>query len=139
MIERYLSTAYADGGRGPRVYDCWGLVRAVRHELFGLPLLPSYGAISPDDKRALTEACNAEAVNFAEGPPVPGAIVTAWRGRLCVHVGVCVVLDGRPGVLDTGRATGPRWQPVNVFRRQFLKVVFHHDRDLSVDSARRAD
>jgi hypothetical protein len=128
MIERYLATVYEDGGTGPYAYNCWTLVRAVRHEVFGYPLLPIYGAISPDDKHALTDACNAEAQAFHEGPPSPGAIATVWRGQICIHVGICIELDGRLGVLETGRKCGPRWLCLGDFERRYLKVIYHNDR-----------
>ena len=44
-----------DHGRDLAGCDCWGLVRLVRHALRG-DLLPSYGAIDPQDKPALTGA-----------------------------------------------------------------------------------
>lgn len=125
MLNAYLASTYRDGGRGPEVYDCWGLTRTARHELFGLPLLPSYGAIAADDKRALTEACVREAEHFNEGPPLEGAIATVWKRGLCVHVGLVAALDGRLGVLETGRRIGPRWLPVADFERHYLKVIYY--------------
>lgn len=127
MIEHYLRSTYADSGSGDNAYNCWTLVRAVRHELFGLALLPQYGAISPDDKASLTLACQHEAQSFQPGPPMPAAIATVWRGKLCIHVGVCIELDGRMGVLETGRKIGPRWLPLADFERRYLKVIYYHD------------
>ncbi|MBN8410685.1 phage tail protein [Halomonas litopenaei] len=130
MIQPYLMSVYRDGGRGEAVsgrlaFDCWGLVRAVRNELFGLPLLPSYGAISPDDKRGLTDAYQAEVDAFAEGKPVPGAIATVWKFRLCVHVGVCVEVNGRLGVLETGRKIGCRWLSIADFESKYMTVRYY--------------
>lgn len=45
MFEKYLSASYEDGGRGPARLDCWGLARLARHEVYGLPLLPSWGYV----------------------------------------------------------------------------------------------
>lgn len=45
MLNKFLLAPYVDGGRGPAAFDCWGLCIAVRHELFGLPLLPSLGGV----------------------------------------------------------------------------------------------
>jgi hypothetical protein len=127
MIEHYLRSTYQDGGRGPSAFDCYGLVRAVRHELFKLPLLPVYGAISPDDKRSMTHICKREAQELKACKPVPAAIATAWRGKVCLHVGVCVEIDGRLGVLETGRKCGPRWQSLRDFERHYLEVIYYHD------------
>ena len=125
MLESYLTSTYRDGGRGPRVFDCYGLVRAARHELFRLPLLPSYGAISPDDKAQMTATCATESQRFRQSNPQPAAIATCWRGQLCVHVGVCVELNGRLGVLETGRKCGPRWLSLRDFERRYLKVIYY--------------
>lgn len=127
MIDDYLACRHAFGGRGPTAFDCWGLVRDVRARVFGWAWLPSYGAIGENDTRGLTAACLAERERFRSGPPLPGSIATCWRGRLCVHVGVVVVLDGRPGVLDTNPGNGPRWQSISEFERHYLEVIYYHD------------
>ncbi|GHC19538.1 hypothetical protein [Aidingimonas halophila] len=135
MLQPYLDSAYLDGGRGDvvsgqRQYDCYGLTRAIRHEVYGLPLLPSYGGISADDKRGLTEACRHEAGAFTPGKKwSPGAIATVWKKHgdepLCTHVAVCVDLDGRRGVLETSASTGPRWLSVAAFERQYLTIIYY--------------
>lgn len=127
MIERYLRCRHEFGGRGPDVFDCWGQVRDVRANVFGLPWLPSYGAIADNDKRALTKATLRESRNFRVVDPCPAAIATVWRGRLCIHVAVVVEADGRLGVLETNQRTGPRWLPIRDFERQYLRVVYYHD------------
>lgn len=128
MIQHYLACRHEFGGRGPAAFDCWGLVRDVRANVFGWEWLPSYGAVGDGDKRALTQACLAERIRFQEVPAVAGAIATAWRGRLCVHVGVVVAADGRLGVLETNPGTGPRWLTVPDFERHYMKVIYYHDR-----------
>lgn len=125
MIERYLRGTYRDGGRGPDEWDCWGLTRTARHELFGLPLLPSYGAIGADDKRRLTEACRREAQAFTPGPPEPAAIATVWKRGLCIHVALVVACDGRLGVLEAGKRIGIRWLTLADFERRYLNIVYY--------------
>lgn len=131
MITEYLRSIYRDGGRGEiengrRAYDCWGLVRAVRHEVFGLTLLPSYGAISADNKRELTRLTAKESAAFMVSEPAPAAIATVWRTGLCQHLGVCIELNGRLGVLDTGNGAdnGPRWCTVREFKRRHPQTRF---------------
>lgn len=137
MLTSYLTSRYQDGGRGPGAFDCWGLVRTARHQLFGLPLLPSYGAIAADDKLRLTGAAlEVMRTGFAPAPPIPGAIATCWRGRLCQHVALVVEADGRLGVLETGSRCGPRWLPLKVFEELNLKVIYYDDRNLSQYPAR---
>lgn len=124
-LKPYFEARYESGGRGPEVYDCWGLVRAVRHEVFGLPLLPSWGSIHADDKRSLTEACLQEAKAFRAGPPQVASIATIWRGALCIHVAIVVEINGRLAALETGRSIGTRWMYLPDFEAQFLKVVYY--------------
>lgn len=130
-LSPYLSTKYEDGGRGPVGHDCWSLTRIARHELYGLPLLPSYAGIHPDDKASLTSGCLEEMrASLKPCEAKPGAIATAWRGKMCVHIGLCVDKDGRLSVLETNRHTGPRCIPIKRFERAHTKVVYLDDRDL---------
>lgn len=127
MISKYLKTEYERGGRGPEKYDCWGLVRAVHHELFNRPLLPSYGAICPTNKAGLTKACAdvKESGRFIEVASQPGAIATAWRASLCVHVGICVLVDGRLWVLETDEPDGPVLSSQSAFESRYSKVIYY--------------
>ncbi len=124
---RYLNTRYVHGGRGPDEYDCWGLVRAVRSEIFGLPELPSHADVPPPDKRRMTELCAdiQECAHLVECEPKEGAIATAWAGRLCVHVGILVVADSRPWILETDEPTGPTLTPIRTFESRFSRVVYY--------------
>lgn len=124
-LKPYLAARYQPGGRGPAVFDCWGLVRAVRHEVFGLPLLPSWGEIDPDDKRRLTHACATEAKRFTPGAPAVASIATVWRGSLCIHVGIVVEINSRLAVLETGKRIGTRWLHLDDFEAQYLKVIYY--------------
>ncbi len=86
---------YKDGGRGPRKYDCWGFVRDIRHQVFGLSLLPSYGSIRAADKVGLTKGLSVE-IKFKRLSPcdvVEGCMAFAFRGKLCIHVGIVVAGD----------------------------------------------
>lgn len=124
MIERYLMTPYADGGRGPDALDCYGLVRLARAEMFGLPLLPCHGAVSPDDKRGMTRIAAQESAALSRCPPEPGAIAVCWQVRLCLHVGIVVELDGRLGVLETTRERGAGWRSLRNFERDYSRVEY---------------
>lgn len=142
MMQQYLQSRFQDGGRGEAVaghrrWDCWGITRSARHELLGLPLLPSYGAIAAADKRALTRAAReVMAAGFVPVPARPGAIATCWRHGLCQHVGLVIARDGRLGVLDTSSSQGPRWRDLAAFELNHLKVIYYDDRDLSQHPAR---
>lgn len=129
MINKYLFTRYKKYGRGPDEFDCWGIVRTARAELFGKDLLPSYAEIDPQDKRALTQACEQVRVDhvFNESVAVAGAIATAWRARVCVHVGLVVEADGRLWVLETDVETGPCLTRIDQFEQRYTKVIYYDD------------
>lgn len=133
MINRLLQTRYVKYGRGPIEFDCWGLVRQARHELFARPLLPSYASIAPDDKRALTAAAQRvrEDGGFSPVAARPGSIATAWRARICVHVGLVVQADGRLWVLETDEGVGPSLTPIWEFEPRYTRVIYYDDQNLS--------
>lgn len=126
-IDDFLATNYVKFGRSLPDLDCWGLVRLARVELFNRELLPSYVEIDPSDKRELTTATlNVQAVGeFKEVSMSVGAIATAWRGRLCVHVGIVVECDGRLWVLETDEATGPALTRPQLFESRYTQVIYY--------------
>lgn len=127
MIDRYLAARYVKHGRTYPDLDCWAIVRLARHELFGKPLLASYANVSPDDKPALTQACDQVRVDggFVPVAARPGAIATAWRARLCTHVGLVVEADARLWVLETNEGTGPCLTPLGKFESRYTKVIYY--------------
>lgn len=118
MIEDWLKIPYVDYGRSRLGCDCWGLVRMVRHELFGHEL-PSFGLIAPDNKRALTKAANTVISENLTPTTTPkhGTIATVWRGAVCTHVGIVLLIDGRLAVLETNKGSGPRWMRLGDFQK----------------------
>jgi hypothetical protein len=137
MLEKYMAATYEDGGRGPARYDCWGLTRAVRHEVYGLPLLESWGAVRSNMPREFTKAVNEGAAGMEPCMPQPGAIACVWRGALCTHVALVVEADGQLKVLEM-RPKGPAVMRLRQFEEQYLKVSYHRDRNLSEQTCRRA-
>ncbi|WP_298016667.1 hypothetical protein [uncultured Castellaniella sp.] len=128
-LDDLLQTRYVRGGRGPTDVDCWGLVRMARVGLFDKPLLPAFADISPADKKGLTAACLTvrDDGGFREVSVRPGAIATAWTGRLCVHVGIVIAADGRPWVLETDEGTGPALTRPATFEKRFARVIYYDD------------
>lgn len=135
MLEVYLRKPYADGAMGPDSFNCWGLVRAVRHDIYGLPLLPEYGRkISPSsESQSDYLACSGL---MRECGPIVGAIAAAFRGLICVHVGLVVEYNSRLSILETNSNTGARITKIKDFERRYSKVIYYHDSDLS-EQARR--
>lgn len=124
---RFLNTRYVEGGRGPDEFDCYGLVRAVRHEVFHFPLLPSHSEVVPSDKDAMTAVCQQiiDCTDLQECTVQEAAIASAWAGRRCVHVGIVVQADGRLWILETDEPTGPCLTPVRVFENRYTRVKYY--------------
>lgn len=124
MIHEWLKIPYKAYGRDATGCDCWGLVRIARHAIRG-DLLPSFGAIDPDNKAELTNAAFRVIVQsgFKSQKEIkPGAIVTVWRGAICFHVAIVVEADGRFAVLETGSKSGARWFRMSDFERLYADV-----------------
>ena len=122
-IADYLSAPYRDGARGPLAYDCYGLVIAVRHEVFGLPLMPSLGGVGRSRLRENTKAYRAVSANMEECPAEPAAIASVFTDEYLCHVGVVVYLEGQLKVLDTNPG-GPRIRTVRDFELCYQRVVY---------------
>ncbi|ULL07768.1 hypothetical protein JNO42_12375 [Pseudomonas putida] len=129
MIDKFMRAPYHEGARGPIAFDCWGLCIAVRHEVFGLPLLPSLGAVGKNKVKANTEAYQDLRLGMEECSPAPGAIAAVFRGPLCLHVGVVVESEGRLKVLDTNPG-GACLRTTGEFEAAHPKVVYYRDRVL---------
>lgn len=128
-IQHYLQSRYVRGGRVWPDLDCWGLVRLARADLFGRAPLPLYGASMPGDFRTITRAVTdvSGLLNMRPCQPRQGAIATAWMGGLCVHVGLCVEIDGCMRILETDAPTGPCHTDVRRFARRYARVEFYDD------------
>lgn len=130
-LDDLLKVPYVPNGRSQQGADCYGLVRMARVYLFGKPWMPLHGSVEGSDKCALTEAMQAEAVNYREVKPHPGAIACAFRGKLCTHIAIVVDVDGKRMILETdepGKGNeGPRLTPIRYFEQRFLKVVYYDD------------
>lgn len=127
MINRYLMAPYKEGGRGPVYFDCWGLCIEVRSKVFGLPMLPSLGRVGKGQVKENTAAYNELRHGMVECSPKPGAIAAVLRGKLCLHVGVVVELDGRLKVLDTNPG-GASISTTSDFGATYPCVVYYCDR-----------
>lgn len=94
---KYIGLPYEDKGRGPRGFDCWGLVRHILSEQFGITTLPDYvdSYTSASDRNSVTSAVS---TGLAQGwtkvaEPVPGAIVILLVAGRPWHCGLVVNKD----------------------------------------------
>lgn len=128
FVNSYLSCIYEDGARGPERFDCWGLVRMVRHVELGLRLLPEHGSLRNTDPREFTRAYEEESSLMERCEPEPGAIAAVMIGRICIHV--ALVIDSPDGlrILEINPTRGPRCIPLHKWMRDHSTVTFHRDR-----------
>ena len=113
----------------PPFFNCWSLVRRLRVELFGFPLLPLYGGINADDKRALSLAAKSTIdSHLIESKLQIGAIASAYRASLCVHVGIVIEIDGKLHIAEIGSKTGFRILSIERFEAAYTKVRYYIDK-----------
>ena len=113
----------------PPLFNCWSLVVDMRVNLFGLPLLPLHGGIHADDKRELSKAARSTIdSHLVESKIQIGAIASAYRASLCVHVGIVIEIDGKLHIAEIGSKTGFRIQSVERFEASYTKVRYYIDK-----------
>lgn len=125
----YRTWQYEDGARGPVRIDCWGLVRQVRHDM-GYTWLPSFAECRHTDPRGFTRAYEQQASEMATGPAEAGAIAAAFRGRICVHVGIVVPIDDRLLVLDINPGRGVGVEALADFEARYAEVLYYRDKNI---------
>lgn len=134
-LQELMRVPYLDGGRDPfKGLDCWGMVRAIRHHVLGLDLLPSLDSTKPGEFKKITRATSAltplhDYVKLAK--PQHGAIALAWQGKVCTHVGIAMRIDGALRIVDTDKNAGARISPVSFFESMFSRVEYYERKDLS--------
>lgn len=127
-VNKYLVCGYMDGARGPFFFDCWGLVRTVRHVELGKRLLAEYGSLRNTDPREFTRAYEEESSCMEPCEPEDGAIASVMVGRICVHV--ALVVDSGDGlkILEINPTRGARFLSLNKWLRDHSTVTFHRDK-----------
>jgi cell wall-associated NlpC family hydrolase len=83
---KYVGKPFAEKGRGPDGYDCWGLVRAVLDAEFGVTGLPDYldSYTRTGDKLSVSAAVRAglaEGWQRVEAPEAGTLIILRLAGR----------------------------------------------------------
>lgn len=128
---KYLSSTYKDGGRGENgQYDCWGLARAARHELYGRPLLPKRPGPHRLNIIDYQRHYNEQIKDLSKvEKPTPGCLVFVLDGRLCGHVALVVDDVQRTGlglhVIDTNPEGGAVLQSLNSYIKKHSNRTLH--------------
>ena len=109
-VNRAMETGYARAGRGPDLYDCWGLVDATGRR-FGwrLPPDPVCSAGSVSGVRGLFAEHLAVGTWTRLGRACDGAVAFVPRRQGAVHAGIVIL--GR--VLHTRAGLGPAHEPLS--------------------------
>ena len=126
-INHYLKSKYEDGARGPRTYDCWGLVREARNRYLQCRLLPEFGALRNTDPRSFTRAYESEAALMESCEPEHGAIAAVLHGKICVHVALVIESAGEFWILEINPKRGPRFLRLEAWLRDHITVTYHRD------------
>ena len=140
IIERYLSARYRDGARGENgYYDCWGLSRAARVELYGRQLLNSRGGEYQKDPDGFTARYHEQISEMIEiSSPVPGSVAAVLRkGVICCHVALVVHDINKTGlglhVIDINPGRGVRLFPLFLFEEEnkLRTIKYYDDKNIS--------
>lgn len=117
----FIGFAYADLGRGPDAFDCWGFAMHVARGRFGVDL-PDYRYASSADTAlaawALFGAAGEDRWPEVEDPE-PGDIHLFRIGRFVCHTGVCV---GGGGFLHCLKGRGSALERLDDWRAQLVST-----------------
>lgn len=97
----------------------------------GYPWLPSFAECRHTDPRGFTRAYEKQAQAMEADSPSSGSIAAAFRGRICVHVGIVVPIDDRLMVLDINPGRGVGVETLQDFEARFAEVLYYRDPNLS--------
>lgn len=140
MIAKYLMASYRDGARGEDgEYDCWGMARAARVELYGRQLLDSRGGEYQHNAAGFTVRYEKQILDMIEVvSPSPGSVIAVLRkGRILIHVALVVHDLNSSGmglhVLDINPGRGARLIPLFRFleEHKLRTIKYYDDKSLS--------
>lgn len=95
-VTPYLRTPWVSGGRGPDCYDCWGWLRAVYADQFGIDL-PEYAGVDATNDAVVSMLLTTGAQGsdwYQLVQPIHGCAVAMGHGGRISHVGVYLEVDG---------------------------------------------
>lgn len=140
MIAKYLMASYRDGARGEDgEYDCWGMARVARVELYGRQLLDSRGGEYQHDPVGFTARYREQIAEMVEvEKPMPGSVVAVLKKKkICTHVALVVHDINGTGmglhILDINPGRGARLIPLFRFleENKLRTIKYYDDKSLS--------
>ncbi len=110
-------------------FNCWGFVRYARNKLLNLPILDSLPNVSAFDKKSATKACLAMLGNTLKEVKTAevGAIVSLWKNKLLIHVGLIVLVDNKLSVLELKENAGVSCVSLKDWLKGKIKVIYYND------------
>lgn len=102
----YIGLPWEYGSEGPDSFDCWGFIRTVQRDRFGvyMPAIPAPSSWA--EARDMINN-NAERSNWEQvDAPSEGDLVLMARNRRPVHIGVLILANGILGVLHCMQPNG---------------------------------
>lgn len=137
---KYIGLPFEEKGRGPSAYDCWGLLRLVFDQEFGIRL-PSFTEdyVSVEDSKHISSLIagniNDEWAEISFGDEETGDGILMTQGGIPRHVGVVV----SPGfVLHTERKTGSIIEPYNSSKLRPRVMAFYRHISRTNDNSQTA-
>lgn len=130
---QYIGKPWVSGGRGPEVFDCWGLLRWVYQHHYGVALPEFVGVDSEDHLEVRRQMLNGERSarslfpDWTQCPsPVDGAAVALGACEFYSHVGVYIVLPEGGRVLHCRKGAGVIQQTLTALRSEGLnRIAFY--------------
>ena len=102
----YIGLPWEYGKEGPEAFDCWGFVRAVQRDHFGVEM-PAVTAPESWAKANEMIQSHEERGNWQQvDDPREGDLVLMARNRHPVHIGVLVSANGKLGALHCQQSSG---------------------------------
>lgn len=135
-LDEYFMKPFVPGARGPDAFDCWGWVRAVRHDVYGKQLMPEFPGVTKKQPgemhRFFRSILNDEDYRIFDDVDslTPGTVVAVLRGGMCDHIGMIIEVNGTLYYADTS-STGTRRMTIDNMLRHYsgnyYRLVFGDD------------
>lgn len=132
----YLHCDYKDGARGPKEFDCWGLVRDARTKLYKREMLPEFAGELRFNPAEFTRNYREQAKNMVECTAKAGAIAAILKRGICVHVALITHDIGgntdKLYALEINPEIGARYISLRSFERAYSMrtIKYYDDKDL---------
>lgn len=125
---QYIGRPWVYGKAGPDEFDCWGFVRYIQREHFGVEM-PEVAVADRHDWRNSAQqlAEHDERKHWTRVvQPVEGDVVLMARNRLPTHIGLWVAANGTLGVLHCLEGAGVLYSPARALQAAGWGALQHY-------------